>query len=68
MSLGNVWEEMVRNEMKVWSNFNHYWLTLGVPVLAVRYEDLLLHTEVRVSSNGRKLHSGLLVLIMMLGH
>lgn len=47
ISLSNIWEEMVRNEMKVWSKFNHYWLTLGVPVLAVRYEDLLLHTEVK---------------------
>ncbi len=45
VSLGSVWEDMVRNEVKVWARFNMHWLTRGLPVLAVRYEDLLLHTE-----------------------
>lgn len=36
---------MVEHEIQIWAKFNRYWLTRGLPVLAVRYEDLLLHTE-----------------------
>jgi len=44
-SLGELWEDMARNEAKVWAKFNTHWLTRGLPVLVLRYEDLLLHTE-----------------------
>lgn len=44
-SLGELWEDMARNEAKIWAKFNTHWLTRGLPVLVLRYEDLLLHTE-----------------------
>ncbi|EWM25143.1 Sulfotransferase [Nannochloropsis gaditana] len=44
-SLAPLWEDMARNEARVWAKFNAYWLTQKLPVLVVRYEDLLLHTE-----------------------
>jgi hypothetical protein len=37
-------QELVRNEMKVWLAFLTFWLTnADIPVLAVRYEDLILN-------------------------
>jgi len=44
-SLHELWEDMARNEAKIWAKFNTFWLTRGLPVLVLRYEDLLLHTE-----------------------
>eukprot|EP00980_Cylindrotheca_fusiformis_P012806 scaffold3151_cov110-Cylindrotheca_fusiformis.AAC.4 len=36
-------EDLVRNEMKVWSDFLRFWATQSdIPVLMVRYEDLVL--------------------------
>ncbi len=43
--LGGLWDEMLRNEVQVWARFNSHWLARGLPLLAVRYEDLLLHPE-----------------------
>ncbi|CAN0043536.1 unnamed protein product, partial [Choristocarpus tenellus] len=38
-----VWDGMVRNEIGVWERFNRYWLSVDVPVMVVRYEDLVWH-------------------------
>lgn len=46
-SLSHIWDEMVRAEVKVWSKFNSYWLKKALPVVAIRYEDLILYPEVR---------------------
>ncbi|CAM9467927.1 unnamed protein product, partial [Laminaria digitata] len=41
-----LWDSMVRNDIKkVWERFHRYWLSSGVPVQAVRYEDLLVRPE-----------------------
>jgi Sulfotransferase domain len=40
------YEELVRNEMDVWLRFHHYWFATAasqVPVLLVRYEDVVQH-------------------------
>ncbi len=44
-SLRELWEDMARNEAKIWAKFNTFWLTRGLPIMVLRYEDLLLHTE-----------------------
>jgi hypothetical protein len=39
---------LVRNEITIWLNFHHYWLTTAasvIPVLLVRYEDLVRNTQ-----------------------
>ena len=42
-------ESMARHEIKVWCDFNYYWLDVcareSIPLLIVRYEDLILSTE-----------------------
>lgn len=45
-SLHDIWDEMVRVEVKVWAKFNAYWLKKSLPIIAIRYEDLVLHPEV----------------------
>lgn len=39
------WQAMVENEIRVWARFYTFWFGQDVPVLALRYEDLLLHTS-----------------------
>eukprot|EP00903_Cladosiphon_okamuranus_P017957 g16521.t1 len=39
------WDGMIRNEMKVWERFHFFWLSTGVPIHVVRYEDLLSRPE-----------------------
>jgi hypothetical protein len=36
-----IWESMVRKEVQVWKEFHEYWLKQDVPILLVRYEDLI---------------------------
>jgi hypothetical protein len=61
--LRSIWEEFVFNEIKIWKLFYSYWLDEGrvisstewgsvveskqSEILVVRYEDLLLHKQVR---------------------
>jgi hypothetical protein len=47
VSLQHIWDDMTKHEIGVWAKFNHWWLTKGIPILAVRYEDILAHPEVR---------------------
>lgn len=51
--LQSIWPEFIANEALVWSKFHHYWLAIAssVPVLFVRYEDLLNDEQVRKQSN-----------------
>eukprot|EP00624_Nannochloropsis_granulata_P006779 evm.model.NODE_5140_length_16824_cov_22.923264.5 len=66
-SLRELWEDMARNEAKIWAKFNTFWLTRGLPIMVLRYEDLLLHTEemlVRLTEALHLLH--LLVLPLVL--
>ncbi|CAI5733246.1 unnamed protein product [Hyaloperonospora brassicae] len=40
------WDRLVRHEIDVWMKFYRYWTTtVDVPVIVVRYENLLLHRE-----------------------
>ncbi|KAL3779414.1 hypothetical protein HJC23_000516 [Cyclotella cryptica] len=40
---------MARHEIKIWCKFHYYWFDVcardGIPMLVVRYEDLILNTE-----------------------
>ena len=36
-----IWEDMVRKEVQVWKEFHEYWLRQDVPLLLVKYEDLI---------------------------
>jgi len=42
-------EAMARHEIKIWCEFHYHWLDIcereGVPILIVRYEDLVLNVE-----------------------
>ena len=42
-------ESMARHEIKVWCDFHYYWLDTcareNIPLMIVRYEDLILNTE-----------------------
>ena len=35
------WEEFALKEIRVWTNFHKYWLEQEIPILLVRYEDLI---------------------------
>jgi hypothetical protein len=39
------WDEMVLKEVQVWKQFHEYWLAQDIPLLVVRYEDLIRETE-----------------------
>ena len=41
----DIWNEHVLTEAKVWTDFHEYWMQQKIPLLTVRYEDLLLHRE-----------------------
>lgn len=45
-------EDLARHEIKVWCDFHYYWLDIcereGVPILILRYEDLVLDTEMEM--------------------
>ncbi len=42
-------EDLAKHEIQIWCNFHYYWMDIskkeGVPMLIVRYEDLVLDTE-----------------------
>lgn len=38
------WDGLVRNEIDVWMKFHRYWTSkVDIPIIVVRYEDLLMH-------------------------
>jgi hypothetical protein len=45
-------EAMARHEIEIWCEFHYYWFDIcekeGVPILIVRYEDLVLNLEVEM--------------------
>lgn len=45
----NKFENLARHEIQIWCDFHYYWLDIcekeGVPLLVVRYEDLVLDPE-----------------------
>jgi hypothetical protein len=45
-------EAMARHEIEIWCEFHHYWFDIcekeGIPILVVRYEDLVLNVEVEM--------------------
>ncbi|CAM9908376.1 unnamed protein product, partial [Discosporangium mesarthrocarpum] len=41
----SLWDGMVRNEIQVWEKFNLHWLSCGLPMIVIRYEDLVRHTS-----------------------
>lgn len=38
----DTYQAMARNEIKIWIDFHHYWLNVDLPVLVVRFEDLIV--------------------------
>jgi hypothetical protein len=41
------WDGMLRNEIDVWMKFHRYWTSkVDIPIIVVRYEDLLVHRYV----------------------
>lgn len=42
-------ESLAKHEIKIWCDFHYYWFDVcakeGIPLLVVRYEDLILNTE-----------------------
>jgi hypothetical protein len=38
-------EKLAINELGTWMRFHHYWWQCAIPVLWVRFEDLIVHTE-----------------------
>lgn len=50
--LQHIWPEFVQNEAEVWRKFHEWWIRAaaenGVPMLTVRYEDLLRDRMVRI--------------------
>ena len=47
-SLKELWSQFVENEVKTWNEFHVFWLNKRreIPILMVRYEDLLREKEV----------------------
>ena len=41
----NEWNKFILTEAQVWVDFHEYWMKQKIPLLIVRYEDLLLHRE-----------------------
>lgn len=40
-----VFTEMARKEILVWRDFHKFWLAQQIPLLVIRYEDLIRHTD-----------------------
>jgi hypothetical protein len=40
-----VFEEMAMKEIQVWRDFHEYWLAQKIPLLVIRYEDLIRYTD-----------------------
>eukprot|EP00943_MAST-04B_sp_MAST-4B-sp1_P002859 g2859.t1 len=43
--LSKVWNDHIILETEIWKEFHKYWLTRDIPVIIVRYEDLLVNRE-----------------------
>lgn len=43
------WENLCRNEIRVWLDFLDYWLNTDIPVLLVRFEDLVADPAAQVT-------------------
>jgi len=41
----SVFGEMARKEIQVWRDFHEFWLARQIPLLVIRYEDLIRHTD-----------------------
>lgn len=41
----NIWDGHIREEVRIWVDFHQYWLRQPIPLLIVRYEDLLVDRE-----------------------
>lgn len=41
LQLQHVWQSMVKKEIQVWQAFHEFWLAQDIPLLLVRYEDLI---------------------------
>jgi hypothetical protein len=44
-----VFAEMALKEIQVWRDFHEFWLAQQIPVLVIRYEDLIRHTDKVIS-------------------
>ena len=42
--------EMARKEILVWRDFHEYWLQQNIPLLVIRYEDLIRYTDKVIAS------------------
>jgi hypothetical protein len=40
-----VFSDMALKEIQVWRDFHEYWLSQKIPLLVIRYEDLIRHTD-----------------------
>ena len=43
--LSKEWNNHIEMETMIWKEFHKYWLTRDIPVIIVRYEDLLVNRE-----------------------
>ena len=43
--LSKIWNDHIVLETEMWKAFHKYWLTRNIPVIIVRYEDLLINRE-----------------------
>jgi Sulfotransferase domain len=49
----DTFDDLASNEMKVWSQFHRYWLEAQIPVLVVRFEDLITNLNGELSRIAR---------------
>ncbi|KAF1780864.1 P-loop containing nucleoside triphosphate hydrolase [Phytophthora cactorum] len=48
------WDGLLRNEIDVWMKFHRYWTTkVDIPIIVVRYEDLMMHREETLPRSGK---------------
>ena len=41
----DTFQALAKNEMKIWIEFHHYWLHVDIPVLLVKFEDLIVNVQ-----------------------
>lgn len=44
-----IFREMALKEIQVWRDFHEFWLAQQIPLLVIRYEDLIRHTDEVIS-------------------
>ena len=54
---GDVWDTFVREEADMWVKFHEYWLGTKIPLLVVRYEDLVNDKENEMARIARFLNA-----------